>query len=151
MRATIHLVRLIILDWFDGPLDALGLSSTGESYRVRHVGDPPITESSVFQVRRLGSEAFGLVLNAATDMFGPPASPEWVVPATADRTRLDSMDALLNEHLIPTDENAGYMRTDTVVCRDNDVVWLHERDATRLEPLEGDALWERVNEAGGLA
>jgi hypothetical protein len=151
MRSTIHLVRLIILDWFDGPLDALGLASNGESYRVRHIGDPPITEGSVFQVRRLGSKAFDIVLSAASEIFGPPASPEWIVPATADRTGSDSMDALLNDHLIPTDEDVGYMRTDTVMCRDNDVVWLHERVAARLELLDGEALWQRVNEAAGLA
>jgi hypothetical protein len=146
MRATIHLVRLLILDWFDGPLDAIGRAAAGESYRMQHVGDPPITDRSVFRVRRLHREAFGTLLDAATEVFGPASSPEWVVPARKDRTEPDPIDLVLNKHLTPIDASVGYMRTSTLVCSDNEVVWIHEHDAATFDTLDGEAIWARLSE-----
>ena len=145
--ATIHLVRLLILDWFDGPLDAVGRTAAGESYWVQHVGDPPITDRSVFKVRRLDRDAFGILLDAATDAFGPVSSPAWVAPARTDQNAPDHLDALLNEQLTPIDESVGFMRTDTVVCSDNEVVWVHERDAAALDTLDGEAIWALLSES----
>jgi hypothetical protein len=149
-RATIHLVRLLILDWFDGPLDAIGRAAAGESYRVQHVGDPPITERSVFCLRRLHREAFEAVLDAATEAFGPASSPEWVVPARKDPTGPDSVEALLRKHLTPIDESVGFMRAGRLVCGDNDVVWVHAHDAAELETLDREAIWATLNEPGRL-
>jgi hypothetical protein len=111
---------------------------------VQHVGDPPITDRSVYRVRRLSREAFRILLETATNTFGAVSSPEWVVPV-ADRSKPDHIDALMKELLPPIDPDVGYMRAGSITCSDNEVIWVNARDAARLETLQGETLWARLN------
>ena len=54
-------MRLLILDWFDGPLDAVGRTAAGESYWVH--GSAPVEEKTrSFPIDKGGKQIIRLVV-----------------------------------------------------------------------------------------
>jgi len=150
MTHKIRMMSLLVLDWFDGPLKAVAQSADGDSYLVRHVGDPPITGRSINQLSPLSADAFGRVHDKAIAAYGPAQSPVWILPAPASArdAEPDDVDRALEESLVRVTDRVGYCRTDALLDHELDVVWLDERQAEELSALEGNALWHAVIELG---
>ena len=150
MTRKIHLITLLVLDWFDGPLQAVAQSAEGDAYFARHVGDPPITDRSIYRLSPLASGSFERVLDSATAAYGPARSPLWIlpVPRLGRDAEPDSVDRAIEESLVHAGDGVGFCRTDVLLDRELDVVWLEERRAEELSALDGEALWQAVTELG---
>lgn len=147
--STVYLDRLMILDWFDGPIEALGYSERhGSSYHLCHVGVPPIGPRSVYQVRRLQPHAYPVVREVVETCFGPWSSPVRTIHPSSDPSISDRVDGTVANHVTPVDRRVGYAQTATLIGHALDIVWLDERSACGMGDLAGDALWHAVASIG---
>jgi hypothetical protein len=146
MTCKIRLTSLLVLDWFDGPLEAVAQSTDGDSYAVRHVGDPPITSRSIYSLSPLAPGAFERLLGSASAAYGPANSPVWILPAPARDAEPDPVDRALEESLVGVPDRVGYCRTGGLLDHELDVMWLDARQAKDLSALDAEALWHAVTE-----
>ena len=139
--ATLRLSALLVLDWFDGPIEALALAPDGGSYSVRHVGEPPITRASVFEVLRLKTGSFEHARDTAVEAYGAARAPIWVLPPAPPEND-DRLRQLLSDALRPVGALVGYCQTSALLDRDLGILWVNEERATALRQLAGDELWQ---------
>jgi hypothetical protein len=145
-RPKLHLIRLLVLDWFDGPLEAVGEGVDGASYRLRHVGNPPITPQSVYRVELLPKGAFQASAELLERSFGRPTDPVWVPIWDIEGLESEALRSALDAHLAPAEERVGYGQPAGLVGHDIQVVWLAPSQEPQLESLTGDVLWKAINE-----
>ena len=100
----ISLVELLILDWYDGPLEAFARGDDGGSYLVRLVGEPPITARSTYEVRRLRHSVFSEAVKAVRHAGGGVGP---VIPWIEDDDARATLEATLDELAVPVDNSRG--------------------------------------------
>ncbi|MEA2195934.1 MAG: hypothetical protein QOG42_2696 [Solirubrobacteraceae bacterium] len=134
-----RLVRLIALDWFDGPTEAVVLSDARESLHCRLAGEPPITGASVYVFRWLRPSAFAELESEFEAEYGPAAAPIWVPRVDPSLTPRET--SALNKRIEPRDAQLGYAQTDSLVDQELHVIWL---DAPIASSAAGAVRWVDV-------
>ena len=104
-----RLARLLVLDWHDGPVEAIAEGSDGESYLVRRRSELPIGSDAVYELRRLRPEAYHEARAAAEATYGPGSTPGWIIPGhrDADPTAVAHLDAVLRLATRPVNQRFG--------------------------------------------
>ena len=139
-QSSLRIERLIALDWFDGPVEAIAVTAKDESLHVKLAGDPPITANAVFRVWRLAPSTFAQVLADLEQLVGPAASPTWI-PRGPLSPQDAAHDEIVEHRLAHFDRAVGYVKTNRLVGVDLDVIWLDREVAYLGSP---GRLWEDV-------
>ena len=103
---AVKIERLLILEWFDGPVEAIARTDSGGSLLPRLRDEVPIRPESVYEVRRLDDAAYEVAFAATASAFGPTTEPVWIVPFHED-TELEATRharAVLDAAVSPADE-----------------------------------------------
>lgn len=137
MSGDLEFIQAAVLDWFDGVTEAVATDGSERSFHVALVGDPPISDASVFRVRRLNDGALRGLRNAA----GEPSAPAiWIVPpdALSDRD-LQSALAPCGEPIL------GFAQTAQILGARLHVLWVPAASVDQLDDEHGQRLRERLN------
>ncbi len=100
---------MLILDWFDGPVEAIAEGSDGESYLVLLQSDLPIGADAVYELRRLRRDAYQEARAAAEATYGPDTSPSWapLFHPDADPEAVARLEAVLDRAESRVDQRVG--------------------------------------------
>ncbi len=114
---------MLILDWFDGPVEAIAEGSDGESYLVLLQSDLPIGSDPVYELRRLSRDAYQEARAAAEALYGPgTGGPSWVIVShpDTDPEAVARLEAVLDRAGRAVDQRVGRFigRTDEALVVD---------------------------------
>ena len=139
------MVGLLVFEWFDGPLCAVALGADNQSYLAVHVGNPPITQHSVFEVWPLEADAYQRLRSAAAAEFGAHQQAVWVLPPSTAGGNADGVDAAYMKACETQSARTGYLQADELNGRDHEIVWIPTMRVHEVADLTGDQLWQAVH------
>jgi hypothetical protein len=102
--------RLLILDWFDGPTEAIALTSERGSLLLRLRAELPIRRDSVYELQRLRDDAYSQALSACVNAFGPATEPSWIVPCQENTATMAAqhVEVAIAQATVPTDDRTAW-------------------------------------------